>query len=244
MPLAIVIHSDAGVGKSRLADTVPGPRLILDAEGGTEWTPSPKVYWDPTQPIPTAMPDGSPITTDTSVVVMVREFSTLQIVLQWLQSGNHYFESVVMDSLTEIQKRCKDAVKGGNEYMTEQLWGRLLDGMELLVRQFRDLKFPGVRKPVNVVITALSNVKEIGGVSKNRPDVQGALARQLSSYPDVVGYLFVDTDAEGKPVRRLLIQPIGIHDAKDRTDTLTQRFGATIDRPDLATIIAVLKGEA
>ena len=43
-----VIHGESGAGKSQLADTIPGPRLILDAEGGSEFTPSwPKQIWNP-----------------------------------------------------------------------------------------------------------------------------------------------------------------------------------------------------
>lgn len=240
---ASVIHGDSGKGKSRLADTLPGPRLILDAEGGTEWTPSPKVSWDPRQPLPTEMPDGSPITTDTTVVVIVREFSTMQLVLQWMQSGQHYFESVALDSLTEIQKRCKDALRGMSEEMTQQIWGTLLDKMERLVRDVRDLKMHPT-KPVNVVITAGSVTKEIEGDTKKRPDVQGALIRQLAYYMDVVGYLYVEANGDtGSLERKLLIQPIGIFEAKDRTDILTQRYGHVIVNPNMAEIVGILKGE-
>ena len=46
--LSILIHGESGVGKSWLADSVPGPRLVLDAEGRARYTPSgPKVAWNP-----------------------------------------------------------------------------------------------------------------------------------------------------------------------------------------------------
>ncbi len=239
--IASVIHGHSGSGKSRLVDTAPGPRLILDAEGGSDWTSSPKVSWDPTQPLPTQHEDGSPITTNTTVVVLVRNFEQTRLVLNWLQSGQHYFESVIWDSITEIQKRCKDAIRGMDSDMTERLWGTLLEKMERLVRDYRDLRHNPIKR-VNVFITALTIDKD----NRQIPDVQGALSRQLTSYVDVTGHLFAKA-TEGDPgARHLAIQPVIIPpsasqvDAKDRTDFLTQRFGAIIQSPNLSAIMAVL----
>lgn len=239
--IAAVIHGHSGSGKTRLADTAPGPRLILDAEGGSDWTSSPKVAWDPTQPLPTQHDDGSPITTNTSVVVLVRNFEQTRLVLNWLQSGQHYFESVVWDSITEIQKKCKDAIRGMDDAMTERLWGTLLEKMERLVRDYRDLRKNPI-KPVNVFITALSIDKD----NRQIPDVQGALSRQLSSYPDVTGYLYAQGTEANPRARHLAIDPVIIPpsastvDAKDRTDELVQRYGAVIPEPNLTAIMAVL----
>ena len=239
--IASVIHGHSGSGKSRLVDTAPGPRLILDAEGGSDWTSSPKVKWDPTQPLPTQHEDGSPITTNTTVVVLVRNFEQTRLVLNWLQSGQHYFESVVWDSITEIQKRCKDAIRGLDADMTERLWGTLLEKMERLVRDYRDLRHNPIKR-VNVFITALTIDKN----NRQIPDVQGALSRQLTSYVDVTGHLFAQA-TEGDPgARHLAIQPVIIPpsasqvDAKDRTDILTQRYGAMIQSPNLTALMAVL----
>lgn len=222
--IVMMVHSDAGVGKSRLLDTAPGPRLILDVEMGTDWTPSPKVPWDPAGPLPTAMPDGSPITTDTSVVVVVRDFNTMLQVYDWLSIGNHYFESVCIDSLTEVQKRCKDAI-GGTGQFSENMWGQLLVQMEVLIRNMRDLK-KHPTKPVNLFISAISAFKD----ERWRADVQGALIRNLPGFNDVMAYMYASPaeDGSGRVERKLLIQPYGKWDAKDRTDILTQRFGNVI----------------
>ena len=239
--ISAVIHGHSGSGKSRLVDTAPGPRLTLDAEGGASWSNSPKVYWDPTQPLPTQHDDGSPITTNTTVVVLMQRFETGRLVLNWLQSGQHYFESVNLDSLTEIQKRCKDAIRGVDDAMTERLWGTLLDKMERLIRDYRDLTHNHI-KPVNVFITALTIDKN----NRQIPDVQGALSRQLTSYVDVTGHLFAQATEVDPGARHLAIQPVIIPpsasqvDAKDRTDLLTQRFGAIIPSPNLTDLLAVL----
>ena len=238
--VCMLIHGESGHGKSRLIDTAPGPRLVLDVEGGSDWTPSPKIQWDPAVPPPT---DG--LDRNTTVVVMVRDFRTIQLVTQWLTSGKHPFESVCIDSLTEAQKRCKDELAGTNQ-MSEQLWGQLLAKMEVLVRQWRDLKVHP-SKPVHVFISALSAVKD----NKYVADVQGALGRSLPGFVDVNGFLFsVDAgDGSGRTARYLQIQPTANISAKDRTDVLTVRFGnqilTSVGRDtscDLTCIVCAING--
>lgn len=239
----MVVHSQPGVGKTRLLDTAPGPRVTLDVEGGTDWTPSQKVKWNPVGPPPTTLDDGSPITTDTTVVVDVLDFRTVELVLGWLQAGNHYFQSAIIDSLTEAQKRAKDVIGGSNQF-SDQMWGQLLTKMELIVRQFRDLrKHP--TNPMHVFIAAIT--AEHDGVWT--ADVQGALRRSLPGFVDVVAYMHAGAHESGGLGRNLLIQPAGPFVAKDRTDLLTQRFGnnilTSVDRTvtcDIACIVDVLNG--
>lgn len=233
--ISLLVHSESGVGKSRLLDTAPGPRLVLDVEGGTDWTPSVKVPWDPA----TAPPTG--LTPEQTVVVTVLEYETVRLVYQWLSTGRHEFVSVCLDSLTEIQKRCKDSI-GGTDTFTERQWGELLNKMEALVRQYRDLrKHPTA--PVNLFISALTNLKD----DVRRADVQGALVRTLPGFMDVVGYLYTEANPEsGTLDRRMLIQPQPGFQAKDRTDVLTQRFGTriTTSECDLTCITDILNGRA
>lgn len=229
----LLVHGESGAGKSRLADTAPGPRLLLDAEGGAaEWTPSPKVFWDPSEPLPS---EG--ITTDTTVVVIVKSWGTIQQAYAVLNSGQHYFESWVWDSITEIQDKCKKAMQSGGD-MTEQRWGKLLDEMADAVKNWRDLRVHPVKR-LNGVITAISINKD----GRWKADVQGALARKLPGYPDLVGYLFTSLDADGRLQRSLAIAPVGAFDAKDRTDILTQAYGYVIPAPNLLTLSAVMNGE-
>lgn len=241
----MLVHGDSGLGKSRLLDTAPGPRLLIDAEAGADWLPSQQVAWDPAGPPPTTLADGSPITTDTTVVVTALSWRTVDLVYAWLNSGQHYFESVGIDSLTEIQKKAKDEINMGGQF-SENMWGQLLTKMEIMIRQFRDLKKHPV-KPVNVMISALSKLKD----DKWRPDVQGALQGQMPQYMDVVGYFFTAPSETGGTIRQLLISPQPNVIAKDRTDLLLQKFGGVIqtsvDRTDLCTVscmVDVLNGRA
>jgi len=206
--LVMLVHGEPGVGKSWLGDTAPAPRLILDAEGGSRFTPSEKVYWDPMR--------ENPPTGHQAVVVLVRQYDVLLRVYQWLNSGQHEFRSVILDSLTEIQKRCMDNITGVNA-ATQQDWGTLLRHMEGLIRQFRDLTFHPTR-PIEVVLFN-TTTSEIQG--QKRPNVQGQLKLSLPAFVDVVGYMYV-ANVNGEAQRLLMTVPYPGFTAKDRTNRLAE----------------------
>jgi hypothetical protein len=224
--LTLVVHGESGVGKTWLGATAPGPRLIIDAEGGSGWTPGKKVAWDVDKGTP-------PPDTEETCVSTVKNFKTLGLILQWLQSGQHPFRSVVLDSLTEIQKRCLDNITGV-EQADQRAWGEVLRKMEGLVRTFRDLTIPnGVPTLDTVVFVAGSQVKD--GVT--RPHLQGQLGNTLPYFVDAVGYLYLKQDEDGEIARQLLVAPVGGYVAKDRTG----KFGTVIPNPNVADMLGLLR---
>ena len=229
--LTLVVHGESGVGKSWLGATAPGPTLIIDAEGGTSWVPGKKLPWDVIKGAAPPTPSEGEI-----VVASVKDFKALGIILQWLQSGKHPFRSVVLDSLTEIQKRCLDNITGV-EAADQRAWGEVLRKMEGLVRSFRDLTIPnGVPTLDSVVFVAGSQVKD--GIT--RPHLQGQLGNTLPYFVDAVGYLYLQQDENGEIARNLLLQPVGGFAAKDRTG----KFGVKISNPNVADMLAHLREEA
>lgn len=227
-PLSIVVHGESGSGKSWFADTAPGPRLILDAEGGSRFTPSqPKVFWDPNT--------GPPPTGQETVIVMVRDFQMMSLVFQWLNSGQHDFQSVIMDSVTELQKRCIDALVGTSQ-MRIQDFGALLREMELLVRQFRDLHMHPTN-PIPVVVLITTTKMDDKGTY--RPHVQGQLNLSLPYFVDVVGYLHTEHNTETAQIeRRMLVTDVPGFTAKDRTN----RLGYEVIEPDISQMLAQIYG--
>lgn len=228
--LCAVIHGEPGVGKSTLAATAPGPVLVLDAEGGFRFIPGRKIRWDPTtQPVPEA---GD---WDYCIVATTR-WETVAAAYAVLQSGDHPFNSVVLDSLTEIQKRLVDNVSGV-EQPTQQQWGQILRAMEDFVRKLRDMTFHPTHPLKAVVLLCLTHRKD----DVFRPLVKGSLAMSLPAFMDVVGYLYVDNGADGGPERKLLIQPTVEYEAKDRTGVLTETFGPVVPSPTLPMILATIQ---
>lgn len=209
--MTIVLHGESGAGKSWLADTAPAPRLVLDAEGGTKWTPGRKTVW--------ANPNDAPPVYDgtwDTCTVTVRDYRTLQKVFQWLNSGQHQFRSVVLDSLSEIQKRLIDEVAGVDQLKTQD-WGAVLRKGESLVRSFRDFTMHE-SNPVACVVYVCGTT-EGRSEEAQRPALQGALRNSLPYFVDVVGFLRTEVTEEGL-TRRMYVQPTPSFMAKDRTGML------------------------
>jgi hypothetical protein len=209
--LILLIHGEPKAGKTHLAHTAPGPRLVLDAENGSRFIRGRKISWNPETDQPPAAGEWD------TCVVQVRDFGTLSHAYRWLNSGQHAFRSIVLDSLTEIQKRCKDQLTGTDDVVTERAWGQLLVRMERLVRDFRDLTMHPTAPIETLVILALSQEKS----GKWRPAIQGGLGVSLPGFVDVIGYLAaIETTADDGTVnrtRRLLVAPHAQFEAGDRT---------------------------
>lgn len=231
----MLVHGDSGVGKSWLGASAPGPRLVLDGEGRGLYYPTDKVWWDPRNPLPTEHADGTPINTNTSVIVDVREFGDWERAYQWLASGQHYFRSVILDSLTELQQRCIDSIAGTGQMQTQQ-WGDLLREMDSLVRKMRDLRTNPIRPIDALVVIAASQDKN----GKQRAMLQGQMSVKVPFHFDVVGYLSLQLDGAGNEYRSMLIKPIGLYEAKDNTDILGRAYGHSIVNPNVSEMLSVL----
>lgn len=190
--LSILIHGDSKVGKSTLTSTAPTPLLVLDAEGSWKFIrergfrsglPLRRVTWDPmTQDVPRY--DG----TWDVCYVSVYGWETVQRVFQWLTQAQHDFESIVLDSITELQRRLKKNISSDGLIKGYDGWGQLLVRMDSLIRDMRDLTLaPGpVRCVVFVAETRMSD-------GKYRPYMQGQISTSLPYWVDICGYAFGGT---------------------------------------------------
>lgn len=216
---------------SWLADTTPAPRVVIDAEAGSRFTPSRKVGWDPTREAP-PVADG---TWDTAIVT-VQNFQTVQKAYEWLASGQHPFRSVVMDSVSEVQQRCVDDISGTNQ-MRQQDWGQLLRVLSDLIRKFRDL----VTHPTNpfdaVIFIAMTKQN---GDGTWIPWMQGSMATTFPYYVDLAAYLNVVPLEDGSQVRRLFC---GSFTGFETGNRLAGRVPDVIDNPNISEILAMVRGE-
>lgn len=227
--ISVLVHGPAKQGKSRLGNTGPAPRLIIDSEAGSRFVPVPKRWWDPNRE-PPPQPDG----TWESCLVAVNEFSQVSRARQWLMSGQHPFASVTLDSVSEIQQRCVDQLVGTDQMKTQD-WGALLRMVSDEIRKFRDL----VQHPFKPLWTVcfICQTRERGSHSKWQPLVQGQLADVLPYIPDVCGYLFANPpmDAVGTwPGNRLLVGP---HPDFVTGERVNGCLGYIVDQPNLTTML-------
>lgn len=226
--LTAMVYGESKVGKSTFAVTAPYPRLMLDVEGGHRFLPIVVKYWDPMREEP-PVADG---TWDTCVV-LVQTYDVVLKVYQWLQSGQHQFKSLIIDSISELQVKCIDNI-AGNEQMKMQQWGELLRHMGGLLRDLRDLTMHPTNPLEAVVLTAMARQGQDG---RYRPYLQGQLAIQAPYFYDILGALTVDEIPNPDPmqmpykVRRMYVERTNQYEAGERVQG---RLGSIVDQENLS----------
>jgi AAA domain len=227
--LNAIVYGNSKQGKSWMGDTTPAPRLVLDAESGSRFTPSKKVQWNPSVDAPPKY-DG---TWDTAIVP-VRQYRDIDTAYAWLNAGKHDFKSVVLDSISEIQQRAVDSIAGANLMKTHD-WGTLLRTVSDMVRKFRDLVTNPV-KPLDAVIYIAMAKQRQDGVWA--PYVQGGLATVLPFYVDLCCYLTTVQTEDGAAVRRLFIENVPGYEVGQRVGGRLPQF---IDNPSITDMLNMIR---
>lgn len=214
--LNILIYGASGTGKTVLAgsaDSVPEMRkvVLVDLEGGTE-------------SLRTTYPNVDTVSAPT--------WSDMQKVYNDLQRGGHGYNTVIVDSLTEVQKFnmywiMDDLVRrktDEDKYVDPDIasvreWGKNIEQMRKFIRAMRDLK-------MHTIFTALERVDEDKTTGRRMllPSLSGKLAQEVAAFLDVVGYYYVkEVPVEGgdpELKRILLTRKTSNIIAKDRTAKL------------------------
>jgi len=211
--LSMLVHAGSKIGKSTLTGTTPKPILVLDAEGSWRFIPVRQIAWDPKLG-PPPICDG----TWDACVVSVREWETVDLVYKWLTQYETCFVSVIVDSITEIQRRCKSNLKG-IEALKIQDWGVLLAVMDGVIRGFRDLTL--IQNSSVRCVVFVAETRQRSSDDKWVPYMQGQISVSLPYWVDICGYLYPDheVDANGqatRELRRLLISPHPQYEAGER----------------------------
>lgn len=232
--LSILVHGLAGAGKTTFASTAPKPLLLLDVEMAARFIRGRKIKWNPLTEAP-PVHDG----TWDICVVSVNEFDKAQKAYEYLKSGRHPFKSVVVDSISELQSKAVEKIKGRQQLQTQD-WGRLLSSMSFFCRDLRDLTGDDDQTIEAVIITAMS--RDYDGIIK--PYLQGQIASQVPYWMDITGYLYVQQVAdpatgEIKDTRNLLVGNHPNYEAKSRVPGLP----TVIENPDVTIMLNNIFGE-
>lgn len=208
----ILVYGESGCGKTILAgsaDEVPEmrPVLLVDAEAGT--LSLDKYY-----------PDVD--------VLRVKSFLELQQLYDELRLSRTKYQTVILDSVTELQKFGMDHILKSPHaevltLMPDSIpglkeWGINTEQMRRLVRAFRDLE-------MHTIMTALikDDKNPRTGQVTMRPALSGQLSREVPAFLDIVAYMYTKSVQEGDTIvqkRLLLTKATDMQVAKDRTDRL------------------------
>lgn len=202
----IMVYGDSGVGKTTFAGSCIEieefqPLLFVDVEGGT-------------LSIREKYPE-----VDT---VRVKSFSDMQKIYDELYRGQSSYRTVVLDSLSEMQKFSMDGimqetVKENPDRDPEvpglREWGKNSEQIRRMVRAFRDL-------PLNTIFTCLAKTdKDQRGKTITRPMLPGKLGSEITGFLDIVLYMYMK-QVDEKNERMLLTSSTDTTIAKDRTTKL------------------------
>jgi phage nucleotide-binding protein len=224
--LTMLIYGLPGAGKTVLAGSASAveemaPVLLIDVEGGTFSLRS-------------RYPDVDVVRTTT--------WQQMQEVYNELYRGSLPYKTVILDSLTEIQRLSMlgimaEVVKKEPDRDAEipsiREWGKNGEQTRRMVRAFRDLK-------MNTIFTALvlDEKDQKSGKMKYRPSLSGKMANEVSGYVDVCAYLYTSVK-DDKVCRFLLTGSIDTHVAKDRSD----RLPLVLEEPSMTKIHDIIFNE-
>ncbi len=209
--LNILVYGESGIGKTVLCGSASmveamSPVLILDVEGGVE-------------PLRTMYPQVD--------VIRIKTIKDLQNAYNELFRGKHNYKTIVLDSLTEIQKVYMgeimvNVVKEDSDRDPDvpgmYEWNKNTEQVRKLVRAFRDL-------PVNTVLTALADQRTENNLTKTVPSFSKKLIGEIPAIVDLVLYFYTkmgrDPVTKKETINRfLLTQKTERVAAKDRTTKL------------------------
>lgn len=129
--------------------------------------------------------------------VEIKSLQDLKDFYLYLKTQKHDFETVVIDSITEINDIIKiDIEKKTGKAMQLQDWGTLSKEIRNIFRSFRDL-------PMHVVFIAQETIDEKdenGTASKIVPSLNGKASTEIAYFMDIVGYIFVAKDGSHKVI--------------------------------------------
>lgn len=187
--LKLLVYGAAGAGKTTLATTTGEPEktLVISAERG--------LLSIAHMEIP---------------VAEVESFADLQDVYAYLRKGDHGFEWIILDSISEIAEKVLAYEKKRNPRNKLGAYGEMSEKLTAMLKAFRDL-------PLHcVMLCALNRTSSESGETYG-PLLPGKeLKQNIPYWFDGVYPLIPYKGPDGLVDRRFMTQPDGTWEAKDR----------------------------
>ena len=207
----LLVYGQSGSGKTSLIPTLPTP-IVLSAEGGL-----------------LSIQDAN------LPYIEISTMDDLKEAYEWMGTPEGLkFESVALDSISEIAEVCLNAEKKIAKD-PRQAYGAMQEQMSDIIRAFRDL--PG--RHVYMSAKLEKSQDEMGRILY-APSMPGnKVGQSLPYFFDEVLALRVEKDADGNTQRALMCDSDGLWTAKDRSGKLS-----SWEAPNLSDIIAKIGGQS
>lgn len=216
--IAFLVIGQAGTGKTSLIRTICGQQFNFDTQN-----------WENT----TMPPESICVLSAENGLLCVQDLVKHNVIESWNitclgdfqeaaaelangtlkdRSGNKY-KWIFIDSLTEIAKKCKEAIEDDCKKEDFRMWGLYYKEMEKLVKQFRDMK------DYHIVFTCLENYDSENKIITPMLD-SPRLRQELPSYFDEVFRMEKKIIGDKVKVEFATSFPVGL--AKDRSGLLNK----------------------
>jgi hypothetical protein len=163
-----VIYGKSGSGKTTFAATAPKP-IFASAEQGL-----------------------LSIRDNNIDYVNITTLAELQELILFLKKGEHDYETLVIDSISEINEIIKAGIEKGGRAMQLQDWGTL-------AREIRNLLMKSKMLDMHILFIAQEKVIEVEGDRPTKmPSMNGKAAGDICYAMDIVGYAHVNKNGEHK----------------------------------------------
>lgn len=226
-----LLYGDSGVGKTRLAASAP---KVIICDVNDQGQDSVRRDFDP-------------------MYYPCTHWSEVLDLYWFLQEGEHDFDSVAIDTVSNLQNICMDFVMGDEasrdasrdpDMPSRQAWGKVGKLMRTQIINFRNL-------PMNTIFVAQLRAKQTGDDEDEEseiiygPEVSPSIEKTLKAAVGTIGYLtkreVVIRNKKRKTARREVRRRLMLGDSeryvsKDRNGVFT----AYIDAPDLGEMLDMI----
>jgi len=226
-----LLYGDSGTGKTRLAASAPNVLMIDVNDKGQD---SVRRDLDP-------------------FFIQIERWQEINDIYWFLQEGDHSYDSVAIDTVSNLQNICMDFVMGDEaardasrdpDMPSRQAWGKVGKLMRTQIINYRNL-------PLNTIFVAQLRAKQTGDEMDDDseivygPEVSPSIEKSLKAAVGTIGYLtkreVVVRNKKNKTARKEIRRRLFLGDSerfvsKDRNGV----FPDHLDAPDLADMLELI----